>query len=117
MSTLLQDNLPYSLDSRALPPGRRVFQHDSEGEPKVPESRSRRKKNQTYVAPPVSKAPRLSPSWWAPVMVAVMLLGLVWVVVYYLWQGQAPIPQLGAWNLAIGFGLVLAGFGMTAGWR
>jgi hypothetical protein len=50
-------------------------------------------------------------------MVAVMLLGLVWVVVYYLSQGSWPIPQLGAWNLAVGFGLILGGFGMTAGWR
>jgi cytoskeletal protein RodZ len=83
----------------------------------VPESRSRRKKKQTFVAPPVSKAPKPSPAWWAPVMVAVMLLGLVWVVVYYLSQGAWPIPQLNAWNLAVGFGLILGGFGMTAGWR
>jgi hypothetical protein len=50
-------------------------------------------------------------------MVAVMLLGLVWVVVYYLSQGAWPIPQIGAWNLAVGFGLILGGFGMTASWR
>jgi hypothetical protein len=50
-------------------------------------------------------------------MVAVMLVGLVWVVVYYLSQAAYPIPQLGAWNLAVGFGLILGGFGMTAGWR
>jgi hypothetical protein len=50
-------------------------------------------------------------------MVAVMLLGLVWVVVYYLSQGALPIRQIGNWNLLIGFGLILGGFGMTAGWR
>jgi hypothetical protein len=50
-------------------------------------------------------------------MVAVMLLGLVWVVVYYLSSGALPIEAIGAWNLAVGFGLILGGFGMTAGWR
>jgi cytoskeletal protein RodZ len=83
----------------------------------VPESRSRKKKKRVYVAPPVSKAPRPSPSWWAPVMVSVMLLGLVWVVVFYLSRAAWPIPQLGNWNLAIGFGLILGGFGMTSAWR
>ncbi|MDR1442402.1 MAG: cell division protein CrgA [Bifidobacteriaceae bacterium] len=83
----------------------------------MPESRTRHKKKRAYIAPPVSKAPKASPSWWAPVMVAVMLVGLVWVVVYYLSQAAYPIPQLGAWNLAVGFGLILGGFGMTAGWR
>ncbi|MDR3107382.1 MAG: cell division protein CrgA [Bifidobacteriaceae bacterium] len=83
----------------------------------MPESRSRRKNKQVYTPPPVSKDAKPSPTWWAPVMVGVMLLGLVWVVVYYLSQGSFPISQLGAWNLGIGFGLILGGFGMTAGWR
>jgi hypothetical protein len=50
-------------------------------------------------------------------MVTVMLLGLVWVVVFYLTSGAWPIAAAGNWNLAIGFGLMLGGFGMTAGWR
>jgi hypothetical protein len=50
-------------------------------------------------------------------MVAVMLLGLVWVVVYYLSESRFPINAIGNWNLAVGFGLILGGFGMTAGWR
>jgi hypothetical protein len=50
-------------------------------------------------------------------MVAVMLLGLVWVVVFYLSSGAWPLSAIGNWNLGIGFGLILGGFGMTAGWR
>jgi hypothetical protein len=50
-------------------------------------------------------------------MVTLMLLGLVWVVVFYLSQGSWPISSLGNWNLAVGFGLMLVGFGMTARWR
>jgi hypothetical protein len=45
-----------------------------------------------------------------------MIIGGLWVVIYYLSSGDWPIASLGAWNLAVGFGLVLAGFGMTAAW-
>jgi hypothetical protein len=83
----------------------------------VPESRSRRKKKQTYIAPPPPKAPRPTPTWWVPVMVGVMLLGLVWVVLFYLTEGAIPIRAIGNWNLLVGFGLIMAGFGMTTGWR
>ncbi|MFC4138289.1 MULTISPECIES: cell division protein CrgA [unclassified Microbacterium] len=56
-------------------------------------------------------------AWFKPVMVGFMLLGLVWILVYYI-SGQAwPIPGLGAWNLAIGLGIALIGFLMTTRWR
>ena len=47
----------------------------------------------------------LSPAWWAPTFVALMILGLLWVVVYYISQGIYPIPKLGAWNIAVGLGM------------
>jgi hypothetical protein len=83
----------------------------------VPESRSRRKKKQTYTPPPASKATKPSPVWWAPTMVAVMIIGLIWVVAYYLSSSKYPIGTIGDWNLAVGFGLILGGFAMTARWR
>lgn len=58
-----------------------------------------------------------SPRWWAPVMVTLMVLGLLWVVVFYLSGSTYPIPRAGYWNLGIGFGLMLVGFGMTTRWR
>ncbi|UWF77547.1 MULTISPECIES: cell division protein CrgA [Microbacterium] len=55
--------------------------------------------------------------WFKPVMVGFMLLGLVWILVYYI-SGQAlPIPGIQAWNLAIGLGIALIGFLMTTRWR
>ncbi|MDR1825270.1 MAG: cell division protein CrgA [Bifidobacteriaceae bacterium] len=83
----------------------------------MPESRSRRKKKSTYTPPTAPKAAPPSPAWWAPTMVAVMILGLVWVVVYYLSQARFPIGAIHNWNLAVGFGLILGGFAMTARWR
>jgi hypothetical protein len=53
-------------------------------------------------------------------MVGLMVLGLAWIVVHYISAGSGhylPIPQIGRWNLAIGFALILAGFGMTTRWR
>lgn len=65
----------------------------------------------------LKKASEPSPRWWAPVMVSLMLIGLIYIVVYYISGTQYPIPDIKHWNLAIGFGIVLVGFGMTTGWK
>jgi uncharacterized RDD family membrane protein YckC len=80
----------------------------------VPESRTRKKRS--YTPPPTPKAEQPSPRWYAPVMLALMLTGLVWVVTTYIGQGDFPLP-IGNWNLAIGFVLMITGFGMTTRWR
>lgn len=59
-----------------------------------------------------------NPTWWVPTMVTFMLVGLFWLVVTYLSQGEFPAPGLGVlYNLGIGFGLVMAGFLMTTRWK
>lgn len=55
--------------------------------------------------------------WFKPVMLGFMLLGLVWVLVFYISGSQYPIPSIGAWNLAIGLGIAMIGFLMTTRWR
>lgn len=55
--------------------------------------------------------------WFKPVMVGFMLLGLVWILVFYISGMGFPIPGLGNWNLAIGLGIALIGFLMTTRWR
>ena len=32
----------------------------------------------------------LSPVWWAPTFVTLMIVGLLWVVVFYISQGRVP---------------------------
>ena len=61
--------------------------------------------------------PRVTPRWWLWTMSTLMILGLVWIVVFYLSSGAYPVPDWGNWNLVSGFGLVLVGFGMTTRWR
>jgi hypothetical protein len=50
-------------------------------------------------------------------MVTLMVLGLLWIVVFYITQRAYPVPNIDYWNLAIGFGILLLGFGMTTRWR
>ncbi|HYN72438.1 MAG TPA: cell division protein CrgA [Nakamurella sp.] len=52
------------------------------------------------------------------IMLGLMILGLLWLVVYYLWGQNIPfITDLGNWNFAIGFALMIAGLLMTMRWR
>jgi hypothetical protein len=82
----------------------------------MPESRVRR--TSAYTPPPgKSAAPKPNARWFVPVMVGLLLIGLIYVVVYYLSGGKLPIPPIGPWNLAVGFGIMLVGFGMTTRWR
>ncbi|GAB3596982.1 cell division protein CrgA [Microbacterium tumbae] len=55
--------------------------------------------------------------WFKPVMVGFMLLGLAWILVFYISNMQWPIPGIQSWNLAIGLGIALIGFLMTTRWR
>ncbi len=82
----------------------------------MPESRVRRKSAFT-APPPKGSGPKPSPRWWVPTMVALLLLGLAYIVVFYLSTTQYPIPKIGSWNLVVGFGILLTGFGMTTRWR
>ena len=82
----------------------------------MPESRVR--KQAAYTAPAAkSTARKPNPRWWAPVMLGLMVLGLLWIVVFYITQTAYPIPKINQANLAIGFGLLLVGFAMTTRWR
>lgn len=84
----------------------------------MPKSRGRDKKIAS-TPPPTRRTADVptSPTWWAPVMVGLMVLGLIWVVVFYITREQYPVPQLGRWNLGVGFAFMMAGFMMTTRWR
>lgn len=55
--------------------------------------------------------------WFKPVMLGFMLLGLAWILVFYISGMQYPIPGIDSWNLAIGLGIAMIGFLMTTRWR
>lgn len=60
---------------------------------------------------------KTNPSWFLPLACFLLLLGLIWVVVFYLTMGDWPIHQVGNWNVAIGFGIALVGFLMLMWWH
>ena len=72
--------------------------------------------NGTHKAKPV----RLdSPRWLAPLMVIFFLLGLVYIVTYYLAGNQVPYmnrlePLV---NIAIGFSFIGIGFFLATKWK
>jgi hypothetical protein len=76
-------------------------------------SRSRKKKKHTSSAssrPTEIARPKGSRRWVVPAMVTFLVVGLAWIVVFYLTQGEIPVMSaLGNWNLVIGMGLILLG--------
>ena len=85
----------------------------------MPESSSRNKKKTDKVK--VQKTPKkprtTSRVWVAPVMLACWLLGLAWLVVFYVAGQDIPVmDDLGNWNLLIGMGLIAVGFVVSTQW-
>ncbi len=83
----------------------------------MPESRSRKKPE--YTAPQTSRKPKRvgGSRWVAPVMVACWVLGLAWIVVYFLLPDLKYMRELGNWNLAVGMGLIAVGFAFSTKWE
>ena len=87
----------------------------------MPKSRIRKKKVYT---PPTDVRPaagtkrkKPSPRWVPIVAIGLIVAGIAWLVVYYMTQGAYPTAALGAWNLAIGFGMLVASLGVLTQWR
>lgn len=86
----------------------------------MPKSRIRKKKKDSRPRLVLDEENPLeleSPSWLAPVMVGAFLLGLVWIVIFYLTQTAYPIPGIGAWNMLVGFAFIGVGFSLATRWR
>ncbi|MFG2195125.1 cell division protein CrgA [Streptomyces sp. NPDC048639] len=84
----------------------------------MPKSRIRKKDDST---PPPAKQQSINlssgRSWVAPLMLAMFLIGLAWIVVFYVTTGDMPISALGNWNIVVGFGFIAAGFVVSTQWK
>lgn len=98
--------LNQSVDKKHMTPQmRRIIQRQEENTKRVEET---------------IKGTKANPRWFVPLFVTLMLLGLIWIVVYYISSTRGnvyPIPTIGNWNLAVGFGILLVGFLMTMWWH
>ena len=71
-----------------------------------------------YGSSTTGKATRPSPNWYPAVMAAFLVLGLAYIVVYYMAAQSIPfMNSLGSWNFAVGFGFLVVGLGMAVRWR
>ena len=81
--------------------------------------KSRVRKRTVYTPPPPKTGRRnVSAPWVGPAIVVCLVLGLAWIVIYYLSSGSIPgLASLGAWNLVIGFAFIIAGVTLATRWR
>lgn len=65
-----------------------------------------------------AKAKSPSPTWYAVIMIGLMLIGLIYIVLYYITGDRIGfMASLGSWNFLVGFGLMVAGLIMSMRWR
>jgi len=90
----------------------------------VPKSKVRKKTSYTPSPAAMSgsaaaaRMAKPSPRWFPVVMAALLVIGLAWIVVYYMAGESVPlISSLGNWNFAVGFGFLVVGLGMAVRWR
>jgi hypothetical protein len=90
----------------------------------VPKSKVRKKPS--YAAPVAGagslsgggKQLKPSPTWYPITMVALLLIGLAYIVVYYMAGEHVPVMRdIGSWNFGVGFAFLIAGLIMAVRWR
>jgi hypothetical protein len=103
-----------------------VFAEKIPQESAVPKSQVRKKKVYT---PPAELRPqttaaakRPSPVWVPATAVTLLVVGIVWMVAFYLTQGfvSPSVPwlfALGYWNFAVGFGAMILALILLSKWR
>jgi Flp pilus assembly protein TadB len=78
-------------------------------------------KKKSAVAQAAQKAAKfnINPVWLVPTMLGLMIIGVLWIVIFYLTAsiGGYPMPVLRYGNLAVGFGFIIVGFGLSTKWK
>lgn len=56
--------------------------------------------------------------WVPPAFITVGLLGVVWLITFYIAGDKVPyMSDWGNWNVLIGMGLIAAAFGLATLWK
>ena len=92
----------------------------------MPASRIRKSKKAAYVPPANLRADSTptavrigNPAWLVPTMVTMFILGLLWIVVFYLAGNRVPVMRdlNNLQNVIVGFALIGVGFGISTRWK
>lgn len=81
----------------------------------MPKSRVRSKT--VYTPPPRSSKAKFSPPWLVPAMLTSLIIGLIWIVLFYVSSQKLPVSALGAWNLVVGFVFLVGGVVLATRWH
>lgn len=96
--------MPESKGRKAAEEKKKIKRHDEEVADRV-------EKKRTVAAPGTRR-------WVAPAFITVGLLGVIWLVVYYIAGRDVPfMNKLGDWNILIGMGLMAASLGLSMLWK
>lgn len=86
----------------------------------MPKSRIRKKDNSASAPEKKSENVKVSSGgsqWVAPLMLTLFLLGLIWIVLFYVTNASLPISAIGNWNIVVGFGFIAGGFVVSTQWK
>ncbi len=89
----------------------------------MPKSRVRTKK--VYTAPAelrpqersAAAKKKPSPTWVPVTALTLIVVGIGWLVTFYLSSGLYPVAPWGYWNLAVGFSALVASLLVLSRWR
>jgi len=86
----------------------------------MPKSKSRKTLKPAYVPPTTQDPVKIgSPAWLVPTMVAMFLIGLIWIVIFYLAGNQIPVMRdlSNLVNVLVGFSFIGVGFALSTKWH
>ena len=80
------------------------------------------KKSSKPIKPKIVGEEDENPLWYKIAMFGFMILGLIWILVFYISSARFPLGSstpinLSNWNILIGFGIAMIGFSMTTRWK
>lgn len=77
----------------------------------------KRNNSNAYKVPRSATKPKSdNPKWLVPAFSSLLLVGLLWILVYYISRGQYPL-EIGNVNIFIGFAMLLAAMGLLTRWK
>ena len=83
----------------------------------MPVSKKRDNKQVNKVPRNVGKVSTENPRWLLPTALTLLVLGPLWIVVYYISKGHYPIPSISQWNIAVGFVFLMSSMILFTRWK
>ncbi len=78
---------------------------------------SKKRDKNVYKAPrDIGKPPSENPKWLLPTIGVLLVVGPLWIIVYYVTQANYPLP-IGNYNLLVGFAFMIAAMLLLTKWK